>query len=184
MQDQIPIAGQFDAPGNLGDGRRTGARLDATAPLDRMGLPRGELRIRGMFQQTRVKDPVTGEQRRFSEEQEWNYSIDLRQPIPRLKLAWGALWERSDDVQLFRLRELRTTGWDRASLDFYIETTAVQGMVIRFTVADILLPEEVRERRFYAPDRSLPSNLTSIETRRAIGGYGTRSYTLRVAGRF
>lgn len=184
VQDQIPIAGQFDAPGNLGNGRRTGVKLDALAPLDRLGLRRGELRLRGMAQQTRVTDPVTGRARRFSEETEWSYSVDLRQPVPRLKLAWGALWERADDLQLFRLRELRTTGWDRANLDLYVETTAVRGMVIRFTVADVLLPEEVRERRFYTPDRSQPGNLSSIETRRAIGGYGTRSYTLRVAGRF
>lgn len=184
VQDQIPIAGQFDGPGNLGDGRRTGLRLDALAPLDRLGLARGELRVRGMVQDTKVTDPLTGAERRFSDEQEWSYSVDVRQPIPALKLAWGALWERADEVLLFRLRELRSTGWEQGNLDLYVETTALTGMVVRFTVADVLLPKEVRERRFHAPDRSSPANLSTIETRRAIGGYGTRSYTVRVAGRF
>ncbi len=184
VQDQIPIAGEFDAPGNLGNGRRTGVKLDLLAPLDAVGLALGELRIRGMLQDTRVTDPVTGSKRRFSDEVDWNYSIDVRQPLPNYKLAWGVLWERSDDVQLFRLRELRTTGWDRANFDVYAETTAIPGLVVRFTVADVFLPKEVRERQYFAPDRALASNLSGIETRRAIGGYSTRSFTLRVAGRF
>jgi hypothetical protein len=99
-------------------------------------------------------------------------------------LAWGAILERADEVRLFRLRELRETGWDRPNLDAYVETTAIPRMVIRFTVADILLPKEIRERAFYAPDRSSDRNLGRLETRRAIGGFGTRSYTLRIAGRF
>jgi outer membrane receptor protein involved in Fe transport len=184
VQDQIPVAGQFDAPGNIGDGRRYGVKLDVLAPLDRVGLPRGELRVRTLLQDTRVEDPVTGRSRRFSDETEWSYSVDLRQPLPSLKLAWGAILERADEVRLFRLRELRETGWDRPNLDAYVETTAIPRMVIRFTVADILLPKEIRERAFYAPDRSLDRNLGRLETRRAIGGFGTRSYTLRIAGRF
>jgi outer membrane receptor protein involved in Fe transport len=184
VQDQIPIAGLFDGPGNLGDGQRTGIRFDATAPLDVLGLKGGELRVKAMTQESSVEDPLTGNSRRFSNEANWSYSIDFRHPIPEWKMLWGALYERADDIQLFRLKELRTTEWNEANLDFYVETTAIAGLVIRFTVADILLPEEVRERRFFAPDRSLASNLSSIETRRAIGGYGTRSYAIRVSGRF
>lgn len=184
VQDQVPVAGQFDAPGNLGDGRRIGLRLDLLTPLDGLGLPRAELRVRGLWQDTTVEDPLTGRDRRFSDEAEWSYSVDLRQPAPNLKLAWGLLLERADNQKVFRLRELRTTGWDRPNVDLYVETTAIRGLVIRVTAADVFLPEEVRERRFYAPDRGLDSNLSRIETRRAIGGYGTRSLTVRVAGRF
>lgn len=184
VQDLIPIAGIADGPGNLGDGRRTGARLDITAPLDAVGLKGGELRFKGMLQESSVDDPLTGQSRRFSEKADWSYSIDLRQPLPELKLLWGALYERSDDVELFRLKELRAIGWDDANFDLYIETTAFAGFVVRFTVSDVLLPSEVRERRFYTPDRSLPGNLSSTEKRDAIGGYGTRSYAVRVSGRF
>jgi hypothetical protein len=184
VQDQIPIAGLFDGPGNLGDGRRTGVKLDATAPLDLIGLKGGELRLKGMAQESRVTDPVTGASRRFSDEGDWSYSIDIRQPIPELKLAWGALYERADDISQFRLRELRTTGWAEANLDLYVETTAISGMLVRFTVADILLPEEIRERQFYTPDRATSALPSSVETRAATGGFGTRSYGIRVSGRF
>lgn len=106
---QIPIAGISDGPGNLGNGRRTGARIDATAPLDALGLKGGELRFKAVAQRTSVDDPVTGESRRFSDETDWNYSIDIRQPLPELKLIWGGLYDRADDVELFRLKELRKT---------------------------------------------------------------------------
>jgi outer membrane receptor protein involved in Fe transport len=183
VQDQIPIAG-FDGPGNLGSGSRTGMKIDTMAPLDWFGLAGGEARIKGTIQETRVDDPVTGLSRRFSDEADWTYSIDVRQPLPSLKLLWGVLYERADDVQLFRLRELRTTGWGEANLDLYVETTAIKGLVVRFTVQDVLLPVETRERAFFLPDRSNAANLSSIETREATGGYGTRSYGIRVSGRF
>jgi len=184
VQDQIPIAGLFDGPGNIGDGRRTGARLDATAPLDILGLAGGELRLKGMMQDTSVTDPVTGRKRRFSDEADWSYSIDLRQSLPDWKLAWGALYERADDVDQYRLRELRVTGWDEANLDLYVETTAFAGLLVRFTVADIFLPREIRERQFFTPDRGAIAAPASIETRAATGGFGTRSYGVRVSGRF
>lgn len=184
VQDQIPIAGIADGPGNLGKGQRSGMRIDATAPLDAIGLKAGELRFKGMAQTSRVDDPLTGRSRRFSDEPDWSYSIDIRQPLPELKLLWGLLYERADDVELFRLKELRTTGWDDANFDLYIETTAFAGLVARFTVSDVLLPTELRERRFFSPDRRSNANLSSVETRGATGGYGTRSYGIRVSGRF
>lgn len=184
VQDQVPIAGQFDGPGNIGKGQRTGVKADITAPLDALGVPRGELRLNGTIQRTRATDPTTGLKRRLSEETEWTYSIDFRQPIPSLKLLWGVFYERADSTRLFRLKELRSNAWDRPSIDLFVETTAIKDVLVRFTVADVLRPKDVRERRFYTPDRSRPANLSSIERRDAIGAYGTRSYTVRVSGRF
>lgn len=184
VQDKIPIAGVADAPGNLGSGRRVGARVDWLTPLDRVGLPRGELRVRGMVQDSEVTDPVTFLSRRFSDETGWTYSVEVKQPIPSRKLAWGASWERADIVPIFKLKEQWSTGWSQGHLSLYAETTAIKGLLVRVTAADVLLPDEVRKRRFFTPDRSAPANLSTLETRRGIGGYGTRSITVRVSGRF
>lgn len=187
VQDQIPIftpTGNFDGPGNLGDGTRTGVRLSTTLPLDAVGLAGGELRLNGTAQETEVTDPTTGQTRRFSDEPDWTYSIDYQQPIPSLKLRVGALYEDADEVQLFRFSELRTTGFLDPHLDFFVETTAIRPFIIRFTVSDVLLPADRRERRFFTPDRTNPANLSTIETRDAYGAYGTRSYAIRVSGRF
>ena len=183
VQDQIPIAGQ-DGPGNIGRGHRAGVKGDLSAPLDRFGIPGGELRLTGLMQQTRATDPTTHLSRRLSGETEWNYSISFRQTLPKVKMVWGALYERADSIPQYKLKELLTNNWDRPSLDLYVETTKIKGATVRFTITDVLRPVDVRERMFYAPNRSSPANLTSIETRPGIGGYGTRSYTIRVAGRF
>ncbi len=187
VQDQIPIltpTGAFDGPGNLGEGERTGARVSTTLPLDALGLAGGELRLNGMVQDTNVTDPTTGRERGFSEEADWTYSIDYQQPIPSLNLRFGALYEDADAVQLFRFSELRTTGFLDPHLDLFLETTAIRPFVIRFTISDILRPADRRERRFFTPDRTDPAQLSSIETRDAYGAYGTRSYAIRVSGRF
>ncbi len=187
VQDQIPIltpTGNFDGPGNLGDGTRTGIRLSTTLPLDSLGLTGGELRINGSAQETEVTDPTTGLWRQFSDEPDWTYSIDYQQPIPSLNLRFGALYEDADDVPLFRFSELRNTGFLDPHIDLFVETTAIRPLIIRFTVSDILLPADRRERRFFTPDRTNPANLSTIETRDAYGAYGTRSYAIRVSGRF
>jgi hypothetical protein len=75
-------------------------------------------------------------------------------------------------------------GWDEANLDLYVETTMFTGLLVRFTVADIFLPLEVRERQFFTPDRGTALAPSSVETRAAAGGYGTRSYAIRISGRF
>ncbi|MGD2131433.1 MAG: hypothetical protein PVI23_01485 [Maricaulaceae bacterium] len=187
VQDQVPItgaSGQFDGPGNLGDGRRSGIELNATAPLDALGLSGAELRLQGVAQETRVDDPVTGAPRRFSDEPDWTGSIDFRQALPARNLVWGVNYEDADAVDLFRLAELRSTGFIDPHIDLFIETTAIRPFVIRFTASDILQPSDIRERRFFEPDRTDPANLESIAVRDAIGAYGTRSYGVRISGRF
>jgi len=55
----------FDAPGNLGKGRRTFASLTLDAPLAKLwkGL---RVKFTGTIQRTRVDDPITGDPRKWS----------------------------------------------------------------------------------------------------------------------
>lgn len=183
VQDRIPI-GAGDGPGNLGDGRRSGIKVEASAPLDEVGLAGGELRFSGVLQDTSVTDPVTGLDRRFSDEEEWRYSFDFRQPLPALKLAWGVAYADADATQAFLRRELRTNDFQDPRLNLFVETTAIDGLVVRLSLQNAFRPVEARERRFFDPDRSDPAFLDAVEQRLATGAYGTRSIALRVSGRF
>lgn len=184
VQDQIPIARRFDGPGNLGDGVRFGGRVDANLPLDSLGLKSGEMRLRAALQDSRVDDPTSGGERPFSDEAEWSWSVDLRQPWEEKKLLFGALLEHKDGTRQFRLAEERLTEFQDGRLDLFLETTHYRGIVIRLTLSHAFQPTELRRRLFFTPDRSDPSNLSSIEERLAKGGFGTRSNGLRIAGRF
>ena len=62
----IPTTGCFDAPGNLGTGKRYFATLTLDAPLAKIGLKGLRVKFDGTLQRTRVDDPITGEPRNWS----------------------------------------------------------------------------------------------------------------------
>ncbi len=188
-----PIASQrtFDAPGNIGDGTRTGVEARAAIPLAPL-IPNAEVRFSGLWQKTEVTDPVTGEQRRFSGEKEWNYNASFRQDFPEWKAAWGASTLLVSNRHEFKVAEDILYNRPENRLDLYAETTQIKGVTIRFSASNIFHPEEERVRTFYQPDALdpiAPPRSTGIllrtETRKQKGGPdGTQVFSLRVSGSF
>ena len=66
LQDRILTEEGFDAPGNIGTGKRAFVALAVDAPLDRFGIKGGRLKLNGQLQRTRVDDPISGETRGFT----------------------------------------------------------------------------------------------------------------------
>lgn len=85
--DQVPVDG-FNAPGNIGNGRRDLVQLDLTLPLDRFGLKGGLLKGTGTWLHSRVRDPTTGELRRISLDEPFTGSLTVTDDIPRLDSTW------------------------------------------------------------------------------------------------
>src|SRR5207244_11731598 len=85
--DQIPIEG-FNAPGNIGNGRRDVVQLDLTLPLARFGMAGGLLKGTGTWLHSSVRDPTTGELRRISADQPFTGSLTLTNDIPHLNSTW------------------------------------------------------------------------------------------------
>ena len=85
--DQVPVDG-FNAPGNIGNGRRDVVQLDLTLPLERFGLRGGLLKGTGTWLHSRVRDPTTGEQRRISLDEPFAGSLTLTDDLPRLNSTW------------------------------------------------------------------------------------------------
>jgi len=100
LQDRILTPEGFDAPGNIGTGRQMYADLTLDAPLDRFwkGL---RVKLHGNIQQTRVKDPISGETRDFSGFfPRWQWDIDVRRDIG--KWAYGFTMSDNRRTTLFR----------------------------------------------------------------------------------
>jgi len=101
----------FDAPGNIGDGRRDEIALNVTLPLERLGVKGGEFKVTSTFRFSEVTDPTTGEKRRISGERPHDVRLDFRQDLPQHKLTWGVValsgWEetyyRFNEIQRFDL---------------------------------------------------------------------------------
>ncbi len=188
-----PLANQrtFDAPGNIGDGTRTGIEARGAIPLAPM-IPNAELRFSGLWQKTEATDPVTGEKRRFSGEKDWNYSASFRQDFPEWKAAWGASTLLVSNRHEFKVAEDILYNRPENRLDLYAETTQIKGITIRFSASNIFHPEETRTRTFYQPDPLdpiAPARSTGLllrtETRKQKGGPdGTQVFAIRVSGSF
>ena len=182
----------FDAPGNIGDGTRTGIELRGALSLAPI-LPNAEVRFSGMYQETDVTDPVTGVNRRFSNERDWTYNASFRHDLPELKLAWGASTTALSDRREYKAAE--DILYDRPTnrLDFFVESPAwIRGATVRLSASNIFHPAETRVRTFYqanpldstAAERST-GIVRQIEERKQKGGPdGTQVFAVRVSGTF
>jgi TonB-dependent Receptor Plug Domain len=110
LQDRILIfddqGNAFDAPGNLGTGRRQFADLTVDTPLDRVwkGL---RVKLHGQIQRTRVDDPITHDPRDWSGfYPRWQWDADVRRDAG--KFAYGVQISDYRRVTFFRTDEFDT----------------------------------------------------------------------------
>jgi hypothetical protein len=147
-----PAGDQFDAPGNIGSGTLLGAAFTVRLPLKKL-LPGGTLIVDAIFSDSQATDPTTGRQRDISEYIEDELSAQLRQDLTTLKLAWGLTFESFSPDTDYKLREVDSFRQLRM-LNAFVETTLIDGFKIRLTANSITSDTEVRDRRFYEPDRT------------------------------
>ncbi|MEQ8405190.1 MAG: TonB-dependent receptor plug domain-containing protein [Oceanicaulis sp.] len=163
VEDLVPIAGGFDAPGNLGDGRRWRLQANATAPLDALGVPGGMLSGSAMVRETLVTDPVTGVERRFRNDEDWRASIDFRQDLPEAGFAWGFDYAVQGHEDFYRLDQFDRVTPARGDFDLFAETRRFAGLTARVG-ADLNLGEQDRVRYVWAVARDDGAPV-EIETR-------------------
>ena len=107
--DIIPLAGGFDAVGNIGDGTQDIFQTRLTLPTSRLGVPNGRLQLRGTWSQSSVTDPVTGEERRLRNEQPFGCSVSFNQDVKGGRWSWGFDHGcNTDRNPVYRTREIRT----------------------------------------------------------------------------
>ncbi len=155
----------FDAPGNIGPGRRDTLKLDLLLPLDRIGFHGGQLRSSLQWRHSRVTDPVTGDTRPISEEKPVDGDITLSQDLPAWRMNWGITLEhiaeretkyRYDEIK----RESEGMGWT-----LFVERRLGSRWRMRFEATDLFGRGFRQTRRKYAGPRST-SALDEIERRR------------------
>ena len=202
----LVVIGSNDAYGNIGNGVRDGVEFRGTLPLDDFGLPSAELRLSGIYQNTRVTDPLTGETRAFSSgdnstpaprsgssnggppplnvgNRDWGYVVSLRQDIPDWKSSVTfSVARNADRTEFKRLEDIAIRRNDRVDVNW--ETTIIPSITLRIGFGNITSPKEIRERTFYAPDRSSGTVLRTERRSNGGGSDGTRSYTIQIAGQF
>jgi outer membrane receptor protein involved in Fe transport len=175
--DFVPVGpSDDDARGNIGRGRLSGVEVVMRVPLDPL-LPAGSLQASGTWQDSDVRDPVTGEHRQISSVLRREIQAELRQDLAAMKLSWGVAFTGESSRTDFRFTETDRTRAS-SSLDAFVETTALKGFKLRLQMLSILDAAQLRERRFYAQDRA--GVLTGSEASRWHPGY---RWLLTLSGR-
>ena len=167
--DLLPLSPDFEAPGNIGDGRRWGVELEATFPLSQLGLRGAKLDFYTLLQDSVVTDPVTGENRRLSGDgggapyrtlevlnnnMSWRYRIDYRQDFEDAKVAWGLTYADRGNRPLFKVNELDVHS-EGAAGTFFFETTRWFGVKMQLIWENLFNFKRHRERTRFTGERDL-----------------------------
>ena len=192
--DLLPLSPSFEAPGNIGDGRRWGIQFESTLPLTFIGLSNARVDLKALWQDSIVTDPVTGEDRRLSGQGgqggyqtlevrnkniEYHLRADFRQDFDDARVAWG--WTVADrgSRPRFKVNELDVHN-DGVAIDAFVETTRWFGIKTRLQVENTLAFNRRRNRILFTGERDLtPIDSTIINNR-----YGGRRITLFLNGSF
>ena len=191
VQDLLPLSPEFEAPGNIGSGERWGLRLESTLPLDAIGVTNGRLDIEAVVQDSRVTDPVTGDDRilssdnddgkplRLDLETRYAFALNFRQDFEDLRFAWGSEVRKRGERNEFRVNELvrYSEGYE---FNLFFETTRWLGLKLRIEGVNLLNFEQDRDRTIYAGERALTA-IEHIEHRNITDG---RRVITTVSGSF
>jgi outer membrane receptor protein involved in Fe transport len=79
----------FDAPENIGSGTKDEIALNVTVPLDRLHIPRGQLKGDVTKRWSSVTDPTTHESREISGLKPLEWNAYFTQDLPRWNASWG-----------------------------------------------------------------------------------------------
>ena len=158
LQDHILVfdssGKSFDAPGNIGTGRRQFATLTLDAPLDRLwkGL---RASARGTVQRTRVKDPVTGQMRDWSDYfPSWEWHFEARRDVG--KFAYGFFLDERDTYFLFRTDEIDSYPNEKIFGGAFVEYRPTAKSSLTLNVDNFLDGGGFVIRDLYDPNRTMP----------------------------
>ena len=190
LQDRILICDEllqcFDAPGNLGTGKRAFANLTVDAPLTFLGLKGARLKFTGNVQRTRVEDPISGEMRNFSDYYpDWEWTVDYRHDIGAF--SYGFTVQDRDRFTFFRTDEF-DSNWNEGPYGTaFVEYRPGPRTAVTFDVDNLFSTQNLRNRLLFDPNRAFPERIINelrernrhprfgLTLKQTFGGAGTRT---------
>ena len=152
--DLVPVSGVFDAPGNIGSGTRTEAKLGVTLPLESIGVTGAQLRVNGTWRNSQVDDPVTGARRRISLERPFEGELFLTKSLPRWRSAAGLEGGFGYRETAYRINEIRTT-YEAPLWKAYWDWTPRTDLLLRLQCENFSDRLRARERTVFAGSRAV-----------------------------
>ena len=153
LQDVILTPEGFSAPGNIGTGTRRFASAQFDAPLDKLGLKGVRLKLNGLVQRTEVRDPISGQIRRWSGYfPKWEAGAEIRRDVG----AWsyGFTVQHRSDFLFYRADEEDANFNSGAYGLGFIEWRPAPRTSLTFDVDNAFDTRAQRDRLFFLPNRS------------------------------
>jgi hypothetical protein len=156
LQDRILIFDEdgnaFDAPGNLGSGKRTFATLTLDAPLGSLwsGL---RAKFNATLQRTRVDDPITHQPRKWSGFwPDWQWELNVRRDAGAF--SYGFDINDNQRFTFYRTDEFDTNLNRGAYMTAFIEYRPSPRTAINFSIDNALSTHAARDRLIFFPNRA------------------------------
>ena len=164
LQDRVPTPEGFDAPGNLGNGRRGFVRATLDAPLGSIGLTGVRVIGHATITGTQVRDPYTLRDRPFSGQQRAFWDLEFRRDHGKFALSLVLFGQARS--RTYRRNEIDSGGdqgvFAMASADYRPDKRTT----LTFGIDNAFETPSARERLFFTPDRRTPEPFLLEERRR------------------
>lgn len=178
--DIIPIGIDGQSPGNIDKAVRYGVDWRSTILFDEIGWRGAKLDTTFVFQKSRLRDPLTGENRPISNTMERVIDLALRHDVPDTRWAWGSNLSHDFSSQSYRLTEVGRAWEGPLWLSAFVENKDVMGLTVRASVNNILNARSRWDRRVFQGFRTTHP-LAFIEKRNRLIG---PIFSLSVRGNF
>ena len=156
LKDYVPVTPTLDAPGNIAHAILDELKVSATLPLDVLGLKNGLLKSNMTWYHSEVRDPVTGEMRRISNQRERNIFVELTQDLDEWKSTWGFSFSPSSfNRQTWRISQISRIGIHNPFMNAFWSYKPTEDWKIVLG-ADNFLPYRFEMKQFNYPG---PRNL-------------------------
>ena len=135
--DVIPIGDGAEGVGNLPSAKRFGMESTSTFLFDPIGWKGAKLDMTLGFERTRVRDPLTGEQRAISGIRDRWGSLELRHDVPGTAFAWGASASYDHFTTYYRLTEVFRSWEGPFWFGAFVEHKDIAGLTVRADVSNV-----------------------------------------------
>jgi hypothetical protein len=164
--DTIPIGETGESPGNIDSATLYGLEWKGTFELAPLGWHGAKVNTRLQWQESRVRDPLTGEKRPISNTLKDFAEVGLRHDIAGTSWAWGGNLSYEFYSRDYRLTEVGRL-WEGPVWDsLFLERKNLMGMTARFTVTNLIDARSMWQRTVYVDRRTGPVDFFEDRNRR------------------
>lgn len=164
--DVVPIGADGESPGNIDRATRHGVEWKHTLLLDPIGWRGAKLDSRVQIERSRVRDPLTGEQRPISNNLEELIELGLRHDVPDTNWAWGANASYAYHARDYRLTEIGRAWEGPIWGSVFIERKNLKGLTVRATLGNVTNARSMWDRTVFVDRRTGPVDYVEVRDRR------------------